>query len=404
MSLLRLYCSLAEGPPACRWALVNDDRGTLAGEGELATLPRHARRVQVVLPASQVLFVRVRLPPMRRKPTGAALGFAAEEQTAGDPSLNQVCWLGRAGDEDVLAVFDQAGFDAWRTALAAAGLANVEWQCETLLLPSQPGRWHLRWNGSEGFVRTGEREGLATDRGDAGTPPTALRRRLAQASAGSEAPTAIVLHATAAEAMPDLVAWSRELGVPVVRATADDRADWTRAPADAGLPLGERGRPSALLSGLAPRLRTAAWVLGLALVLHGALLVGEWALLAKARGDLRAGMETRFRATFPEAVAVADPVLQMRRQLAQARHAAGQPDPGDFPALLAHLGEAARHLPPGSLRALSYRGARLDVELAGMDAEGLSQLQARLEQAGLQVEARPPAAPGAAAGLTVASP
>jgi general secretion pathway protein L len=404
VSLLRIHCSLAEAPPGCRWALVNAGRDTVVGEGELATLPRHASRVQVVLPASQVLFVRVRLPPMRRRPTGTALGFAAEEQTAGDPALNQVRWLGRAGDEDVLAVFDQAGFDAWRTALAAAGLANVEWQSETLLLPWQPGRWQLRWNGSEGFVRTGELEGLATDRGDAATPPAALRLRLAQARADAEAPTAIVLQATAAEAMPDLVAWSRELGVPCVRAADGDSGDWTRAPGDAGVPLGERGRHRALWSGLAPRLRTAAWVLGLALALHGLLLVGEWAALAKARADLRAGMESRFRTTFPEAVAVADPVLQMRRQLAQARHAAGQPDPGDFPALLAPLGDAARDLPAGSLRALSYRGAQLDVELAGVDAAGLARLQAQLEQAGLQVRARPPPTPGAVAGLTVASP
>ena len=372
MSLLRLYCSLAEAPPACRWALVNAGRDTVVGEGELATLPRHASRVQVVLPAAQVLFVRVRLPPMRRRPTGMALGFAAEEQTAGDPALNQVRWLGRAGDEDVLAVFDQAGFEAWRAALAAAGLANVEWQAETLLLPAQPGRWHLRWNGSEGFVRTGGLEGLATDRGDAATPPAALRLRLAQARAETEAPTAIVLHATAAEAVPDLVAWSRELGVPVVRAAANDGGDWTLAPDDAGVALGERGRRWALAEGLAPRLRTAAWLLGLALGLHGLLLVGEWAVLAKARNDLRASMEAQFRATFPDAVAVADPMLQMRRQLAQARHAAGQPDPGDFPALLATLGEAGRDLPAGSLRALSYRGARLEVELAGVDAAGLT--------------------------------
>ena len=54
MSLLRLYCSLPDSPPACRWALVNEDRDTVVGEGDLSTLPRHTRRVQVVLPASQV--------------------------------------------------------------------------------------------------------------------------------------------------------------------------------------------------------------------------------------------------------------------------------------------------------------------------------------------------------------
>ena len=72
------------------------------------------------------------------------------------------------------------------------------------------------------------------------------------------------------------------------------------------------------------------------------LLVGEWALLANERRSLQAQMEQRFRSAFPEAVAVANAPLQMRRQLAQARHAAGQIDPGDFPSLLAHFGDEAR--------------------------------------------------------------
>lgn len=404
VSLLRLYCPLSEPPPACRWALVNDGRDTVVGEGDLSTVPRHAQRVQVVLPASQVLFVRVRLPPARRTPGSQALAFAAEEQTAGDPGLNQVRWLGKAGNEDVLAVFDQAGFDAWRSAFAEVGLPAVEWQAETLLLPWQPGRWHLRWNGTEGFVRTGEFEGVATDCGSAAAPPATLQLLLAQARAGDAAPTAIVLHPTVADATPDLAAWSRELGVALEVGADGDAGDWTLAPIGAGVPLGVPERGWRFLPGLVPRLRTAAWLLGIALVLHGALLTAEWAALANEQRSLRTQMEARFRAAFPEAVAVADPSLQMRRKLAQARHAAGQADPGDFLALVAHLGDATRGLPAGSLRALSYEGSRLGVELVGVDANGLQQLEARLTQAGLRVASQPPATPGAGARITVQSP
>ncbi|MBW8311956.1 MAG: hypothetical protein K0M64_07940 [Rhizobium sp.] len=401
MSLLRIFCPLSEPPPACRWALVNEGRDSVPGEGDLSALPRHARRVQAVLPASQVLFVRVRLPPSKRRPSGQALAFAAEEQTATDPALNQVRWLGKAGDEDVLAVFEQAGFEAWRQTLAAAGLATIEWQAETLLLPWQPGRWHLRWNGSEGFVRTGEFEGLATDRGDDATPPLALRLQLQQARTDETAPALIVVHPTVDEALPDLAAWSRELGVELERG---DAGDWTRAPADAGVPLGGHAHGWSWLSGLAPRLRPAAWLLGITLGLHGALLVGEWAALANEQRQLRAAMEADFRAAFPDAVAVVDPPLQMRRQLAQARHAAGQADPGDFLALVSQLGGASPPLPAGSLRVVSYEGSRLGVELVGVDATTLQQMQARLAQAGLQVAVQPPATPGAGARLTVQAP
>lgn len=404
MSLLRLYCSLPDPPPACRWALVNEGRETVVGEGDLGTLPRHARRVQVVLPASQVVFLHVKLPPSRRRPAGRALAFAVEEQTAGDPALNQVRWLGQANGDDVLAVFDQDGFDAWCSALAEAGVRGVEWQAETLLLPWSTDTWHLRWNGTEGFVRTGEFEGAATDCGDAATPPVSLRLLLAQARAGETAPARIVLHPTVAEAAPDAVAWSHRLGLEVEVATATDVGDWTLAPMHAGVPLVVQERGWRGLSDLAPRLRTAAWVLAVALALHATLLVGEWGVLAGERRSLQAQLEQRFRSAFPEAVAVANAPLQMRRQLAQARHAAGQTDPGDFPALVAHVGDAGRDLPAGSVRALSYESSRLVVDVVGVDAAGLQQVAARLAQAGLQVETLPPATPGAAARFTVQAP
>lgn len=404
MSLLRLCFLLSDPPPACRWALVNEDRDTVTGEGDLATLPRHAQRVQVVLPASQVVFLRVRLPPSRRRPAGEALAFAVEEQTATDPARNQVQWLGKVDGEDVLAVFDRAGFGAWNSALAASGLGAVEWRVETLMLPWQPGTWHLRWNGTEGFVRTGEFEGAATDCGDATTPPESLRRLMAQAAAGGHAPTRIVLHPTRAEATPDAPAWSRRFGIPAGVAAAPGGGDWTLATVEDGVPLMSPERGWRLLPGLAPRLRVAAWIAAAALLLHATLLAGEWALLVNERSSLQAQMEMRFRSAFPDAVAIADAPLQMRRQLAQARHAAGQTDPGDFRSLVAHAGEATRGLPAGSLRAVSYQDSRLVLELVGIDAGGLGGIQARLAQAGLDVEARAPATAGATSRLTVQAP
>ena len=77
-------------------------------------------------------------------------------------------------------------------------------------------------------------------------------------------------------------------------------------------------------------LRPAAWIAGAALAIHAVALVADWTLLGAEQRSLRAQMEARFRSAFPDAVAVADPALQMRRQLAAARHRAGVPDGGDF--------------------------------------------------------------------------
>ena len=54
MSLLRIYAPLGEAPARCEWVLI-DGRQFTRGEGTLAQLPRGAHRVQLVIPAAQVL-------------------------------------------------------------------------------------------------------------------------------------------------------------------------------------------------------------------------------------------------------------------------------------------------------------------------------------------------------------
>ena len=110
-------------------------------------------------------------------------------------------------------------------------------------------------------------------------------------------------------------------------------------------------------------------------------------------------MEARFRGVFPDAVAVADPALQMRRKLADARHAAGQSDSGDFLPMIERVAAATRDLPAGAVRTVSYEGGRLTLELAAIDAAGVRRIETRLLQSGLDVES-PPATAGAA-GATV---
>jgi general secretion pathway protein L len=97
-------------------------------------------------------------------------------------------------------------------------------------------------------------------------------------------------------------------------------------------------------------------------------------------------MESRFRAVFPEAVAVVDPALQMRRKLAEARHAAGEPDGGDFLPMIEIVASAMKELPSNTLRVGAYESGRLTLELAAVEETKLSRMVERLLQAGLTVE------------------
>ena len=383
MSVLRIYASLSDPPTRCRWALVNDGQEPVSGEGPPAQLPRRAARVQLVIPAAQVLLARVKLPSAARHHAGAVLAFAIEDRMVDEPDTSQVSWLGAAGEDDIVAVIDKLGLERWRKALSAAGLRSYEIHCETLLLPWSPSEWSLAWNGSEGFVRTGEREGAATDSGDSAAPPLSLRLWLEAAKARGASPASVALYATKQGAEPDVEAWTRELGVGVRLAGP---WDWRAAPPQAGVVLGqERQRWEGVLGGIAARLRPAAWILSAVVALHTVALVVDWAVLAREQRALRHQMESRFRALYPDAVAVADPAIQMRRKLASARHAAGVADNGDFLPMIERVAAAMKVVPECALRVLSYESGRMTLELAEPTEAKVKRLVAALTQAGLSV-------------------
>ena len=402
MSVLRIYCSLRDAPQRCQWALFNGTREPVVGDGQLAQLPQRAERVQLVLPAAEVLITRARLPQSAKRRAGSILAFAVEEDTLGDPESNQVSWLGTAQDSDVLAVADLQGLKHWQDAIEAAGIQGYEVHCETLMLPWAAGEWSLAWDGHEGFVRTGEFEGAALDSGDRDSPPVSLRLMIDEAKARIESPNAIALYYTGPDLSsnaPDLDAWQRKLGVTLRLAGT---WDWRRAPGTAGVSLAqERQGWRALLPGTLGRLRPAAWIVGAALAVHALALAADWTRLASEQAGLRRQMESRFRAAFPDAVAVADPALQMRRKLADARHAAGLPDSGDFLPMIGKVAAALNEVPAGGLRIASYESGRVTLELATLDEASVRRIVARLSQAGMRVDASAGAARAGSATVVI---
>lgn len=400
MSLLRIYGSLADSPQRCLWALVNDGQEPVVGEGPLTELPRRARRVQLIIPAAQVLITRARLPHAARRHTGSVLAFAVEDETAGEPDANQVSWLGAVGDHDVLAVVDKPGLARWRDALDGAGIRGYEVHCETLLLPWTAGEWSLAWNGREGFVRSAAFEGAATDCGDRAVPPLSLRLMLEAAAAHNAGPKSLALYTTMPDATPDIGTWARELGIAVRLAGT---WDWRTAPPNVGVSLAQERQRWRAFTGAVVRLRPAAWILGAALAFHAIALVIDWTMLANEQRALRQQMESRFRAAFPDAIAVVDPALQMRRKLAEARHAAGQTDSGDFLPMIEQMAAAAKELPGGAVRIVSYESGRMTLELSAVDEARVRRIVAHLRQSGLSVDIAKASSSSAArtAGATV---
>ena len=182
----------------------------------------------------------------------------------------------------------------------------------------------------------------------------------------------------------------RLLGRPVVLHTASQRAldaargDWDLAQFD----LASTGRTRALRQAgsaasaflYAPQWRAARWGAGLLAAAH---LVGlnAWAWQERAAlAAKQAGVRNALTQTFPKVQVVVDAPVQMERELAALRQAAGSVSPRDLEPLLAAAGAA---LPAGQLpNALEYSTGELRLRGVTLTGEEQTAVVTRLQAAG----------------------
>ncbi len=373
-----------------------------SGSAAPAELPR-ADQVEIIVPASSVLFTEVRLPPVRGQKLRQLLPFAVEEKILSDPDQVQVATgLRDAQGMTRVAILDRAWLDSVCDRLRQLGFRPERGFAETCLPELEPQAWTLIWDGHEGFVRTDQGAGLALDSmGDEGAP-FGLRRAVEEARDRQRLPEKIILRATdAAARIPDLGLWTLELGVSVVPGQ-----DWEWAPrflntGNAINLLQGDYAPSSSVRELLPQLRPILVLAGLIIGAQVLATGADWWRLNRERKALLAEMDQTFRSAFPDAKVVVDAPLQMQRNLADLRRASGQQQATDFLPLL------YRSLPlvnnAKRLEALSYDQELLKLDVLFSDANAVEQLRNELVKTvpGASVEASTPKEEGVGARLAI---
>lgn len=383
MSSLRIYFTDKWRDPTspCEWALC-DDSGKLlqTGHDPLANLPNGYECIAILAP-DRVLSIASTLPPGLKRRWRAALPFIAEEYTLTEPDNNHVVPGKMLEDGRTnLAVVDKTWLTQIIEACRSAKITLRRIIPETFMPPLETGSWTMIWDGQSGFLRTGMTSGLILD-GNDHTMPLGLQLQLRTATL----PQKIVVSFppdTLSAAQP-LPAW-HDVPVPMVSGAA---WDWRRAP----IP------PEAmnmLWGELAPSIRLKEWwpnvrpVVQLLLVLFLIEAIGtniEWAQLTQERKVLTDNMQRSFRSAFGEGSTLVNAPLQMQRNLAEMRHAAGLPDEGDFLPLIKLAAVRLNELPAGSVKNLHYESGRLDVEIQLPRNEDFHKLHKALQKSGLQV-------------------
>jgi general secretion pathway protein L len=112
----------------------------------------------------------------------------------------------------------------------------------------------------------------------------------------------------------------------------------------------------------------------------------HWAQLAREKDALRRSLESTFRAAFPQAQVVVDPLLQMNRNVTALRTRSGQQGPEDVVPLLARFAQALGSSGVDALAAVEYRDGRLKVRFQPQRVDGRAareQLREACARAGL---------------------
>lgn len=344
------------------WMLFDSRRNLLREDtSPLADIPR-ADDVEAVLPASRVLFARLKLPKVNAATIRELLPYAVEDRLLADPShIHAVAGSTDARGETLVAVIDREWLRGILNALAQAGIRPRRGWCESALLAGGRDDWHVVLGPARGMLVDDQGVGVTFDRSAASGFPLALRIALDEASARGDRPASIRVHHERGEPLPDLARWSADTGVEFSPGTQwEILARDEPASTAINLLTEDFAERRGGLSGV--RIPRAAVVLGVAIALLQLAFVAADAWRSdRERTQLEARREGVFRDAFPEAKVVVDPELQMARNLAELQRSRGLAADDDF---LAGMTRAARESPLPA-RSIEYANGTLVVRRAG---------------------------------------
>jgi len=348
-----------------------------------------ARQIIAVAPASRVLLTRARLPPGRAARDPKVLRNAIEDSlVSGLDDIHALPVATLPGGESLVAVVGTGWLKAVYDELAANQLTPTRLVTEGELFAGGPERvWTVVRTAAGGFVHAGGMETVALDGSNESSRdevPLALNLLVDERTQAGSSPEQIVVFTGQSSLMPDAEVWSKSLAVKVTYGGPwqPEMLD-ARNARESDMLAGVGMRKSADRAALA-RYRPALYIVIATLVAHLGLSTADWWRMRGEAQRLRASLETRYRAVFPEAKSVPDPVLQMSRNLDALRRGAGALESSDY---LSLFGRVAPLLSAAGAQARSakYERGQLDLELLFASSESLDSLQQKLSGSGIRV-------------------
>jgi general secretion pathway protein L len=380
--------------PLCRFALVGDGGALLqqgaTALGSLTDLIGASRRVVLLLAASDVTLLRVKIPPLSSARLKLALPGLVEEQILGDPfdcvlvAAPASASASTAGADGMrtVAVVQRAWLEVLVKALLAQGARSIRAVPAQLCLPQEPGCVAASIStdeaGLELTLRQSQHEGFGMALGPGPAPALQMLRALAH-----DAPVTLYVPA---DELARYQAVLGELGLGGITLLADDWVHWVSASKSATPDLIPALGASASQGRDWRRWRWPLRLALLALVVNLAGINLEWMQLKRDAAAVRLTMLQTFKAVYPKETVILDPEAQMRKNISIARLASGQLASDEFTTISAAFGEAMASSSGSPVVAtLEYRERALLAKFKPADAAALAQ---RKEQVTAALAAR----------------
>jgi general secretion pathway protein L len=379
--------SLQPGMPLyCEFALASASRAVeregIAALSDMSELVTKAQRVVLLLAASDVTLLRVKVPPLSPARLRAALPNLVEDQLMSDPAECVVVADNSRDTTRTAAVVQRNWLEILARTLLGLGARSIAALPAQLCLPRQPDSVCAAVTEHSAdidvAIRIGEHEGLGLAMLAEQPEAAAFEVMQSVAALVREGPIELYVSPPRVRAYQDSLRIAPSLNERIT-VHPDNWQRWVGGAGHAPLDL-----MSGLGAAAGPKLdwRPWRWPLALAAALLLLNIIGlnvEWLRLRREAEVLNAAMVQTYRSAFPKEPISSDPLAQLRQKLSASQRGAGQLAPDDFLALSAAFGEAWGRAGQGATPAVvEYRDRVLNVRLKPGGSVPIEPLQSAL--------------------------
>ncbi|MDX8386895.1 MAG: type II secretion system protein GspL [Gallionella sp.] len=325
----------------CQFAIAQGVTVTQQGTASLSELSGAitvAKRIVLIVSASDTTLLRIQVPPLSPAKLKAALPNLVEEQLIGDPA-NNLFVAGKATDNlRSIAVIQRTKIESLVKQLNANGAQQIKAVPAQLCLPSHPdsvfAAIHEQHGSIELTIRLSEHEGMGL-RLDA-EPEAAISSLCTLAHA---AEIELTVPQASVHIYENIVNNSNSAKAKI-NVSADNWSHWIAGAESASIDL---------MSGMS-NLKSAAmdyrawrWPLALAalvMLVNITALNMDWWHMKREADMLRSSMFQTYQAAYPDETVIIDPIAQMRQKIDIAKRNTGQASSDDFTILMTNFNKA----------------------------------------------------------------